>query len=484
MFRHPAVRFLPWIFAGVAALLMLWASHLWGLAVFSETVSVLDQARGVAASSTFSIPQTAHPVGPLWPIAIGYLMRAGLNQMFALRVLQAFAAGLLLFVSLRFLFRHVRSKLLVASSGLLLLTLVFLSEDVFVASPVLIGCAIVLVASLTHARYLLEDSPTFFVVASLLFGVAALFWSAALVFGVGAVLATLIAARGNFSRRLGSALIGIALSVLPVVLVGFQTGVSPLDIPQAFFAAVNALTASLFSDWIHALVRVALLILIAFVLGYIYVTTRGPGGIGPALKRRELQLWMLLSIVWILHLVAFPLTDTLLPLFAFLVLIAALCLDSMRDFSPVSALFSYRSPLISALIALMLALFPTYATVVQGLKFHDRGDGLLGFDYQTSEFAQVIRQSKLPRLSDNPSQFDFTFGVAAQMLPDDIHNLSIDSYLVVVFADSCPSFCEDKSAHSEFLIEPLLTSREGMLYKLTRRPEEPALATIDSLTIP
>jgi hypothetical protein len=304
------------------------------------------------------------------------------------------------------------------------------------------------------------------------------------VFGVGAALGVLIAARGNFSRRMGSSLICITLSVLPVVLIGFQAGVTPLEIPAAFFAAVNSLTASLFSDWIPAIVRAAMLLLIAFALGYIYLTTRGPGGIGPALKRRELQLWILLCVVWILHLLAFPLEESLLPLLPFLVLIAALCLDSMRDFSPVSALFSYRSPLISALIALILALYPTYASSRSSFDFHNRGGGLLGFEWQTSEFAQVVRESGLMKFSDSPSQFVCTFGGTAQVLPDNLHDHVADSCLVVVFSDSCPSFCEDKSAQSDFLIEPLLAAREGMLYRITRRPPEPAIATLDSLTIP
>ncbi len=109
-------------------------------------------------------------------------------------------------------------------------------------------------------------------------------------------------------------------------------------------------------------VRIAATLLVLGGLLYIYLATRGPAGIGPALKRRELQVWILLSFVWIGHLLIWPTTNTLAPLLSGFLLWPALGIDSFRDFAPINKLYSGLGARVAAGVCAIFLIIPLWQT--------------------------------------------------------------------------------------------------------------------------
>ncbi|MBK6766608.1 MAG: hypothetical protein IPG71_09930 [bacterium] len=486
VFLPAADRYLPTALAAASALIVLAATHLWGIAVDQIGLASLLSARELAGGAKFEFLAPSYPAGPVWPLLLAQFARLGYAIEFVARGWQALMLGMLLYVTTRFYLRHIRSRALVGGTAIGAATGLLLLGEPFTLSPLMTALFLLTCGVLALSRFLLEDEVLTFIGAALCFGLAALVWLPAIVMATGAALAILLGGRGNLTRRLSGVIFFSALAVLPPALCLIQSG---LPARQSFGAEfIDALSgASAWTMWATwpLLLRIALTAVVIGGLLYVYFATRGPAGIGPALKRRELQVWILLTVVWLGHLLILPATSTFAPLVTGVLLWPALGIDSFRDFHPINSLLNGNgSRVVAACCAVLLAI-PLWQTALAAKHQFDAGGGLLGFRWQTTEFVLEGRHAAAPLYSDAPEVLAFILNRDARKLPDDLLTLELVEGTAIILGDRCPEgVCGDKSTHPTLVFESRLTSPEGMIYDIRFRPAEPALTASDSLTLP
>lgn len=488
VFRPASDRYLPLLFAALSAVVVIFATQTWGLAVLPEQFAWIQSAKLFAADRTLDFSASTFPAGPLWPVLLSLFEQSGYGLEFVARVWQAVMMGLLLYVLTRFYLRHLQSRIVVAGTTLAAMAGMLYFGGAFSLSPLPTALFCSTVGLLALARFLLEDESMFFMIAALSLGVAALMWAPAVVMSAGAALAIMLGARGKFARRLAGVVIFAAIACAPAAFLVSQSGWSFEEINFAgAIASVDAISAwAMFAGWPEVF-RVVLTLVIMSALLYVYLATRGPAGIGPALKRRELQVWILLSFFWLAHLVFIPLAATLVMLIPAFVLWPALGIDSFRDFDPVSNALSGRGAAVAVSVCVLLLVFPVWQTSTKCIGSFQKGDGLNGFEFQSSALLTELRSEKsLPLYSDQPELLSYVLHSDVRPLPSDLRELELTESRVAVLGDHCPpGICSDDSLSQPTLaFVPKLASREGMIYDVLFRAPEPALTATDSLTIP
>lgn len=486
VFLPAADRYLPIALAAASALTVIFATHIWGIAVHRNELAPLLTARELAGGAKFNFLTSSYPAGPLWSLLMAQFARTGFAIEFVARAWQALMIGSLMYVATRFYLRHIRSRALVGGTAIGAATGLLLLGEPFSLSPLMTALFLMTCGVLALSRFLLEDEILTFVGAGLCFGVAALLWVPGIVMASGAALAILLGGRGNLTRRLGGVIFFSALSVLPTLAVVIQNGLPERDtIGTEFISALsNASAWTMWSSW-PVIVRVALSLLVVAGFLYVYLATRGPAGIGPALKRRELQVWILLTIVWSAHLLIRPTSSTLAPLLTGFMLWPALGIDSFRDFRPISAQMNGNGARVIAGCCAILLAIPLWQTALAAKHQFEAGDGMRGFVWQTSELVLAARQSKQPLYSDAPDALAFVLEREVRKLPDDLLTLELAEGTAIILGDSCPEgMCGSQSTHPTLAFESRLTSPEGMIYDIRFRPSEPALTASDSLILP
>jgi len=486
VFRPAADKYLPLGAAALVAATILISTQLWGLAILREQFGALNRAQLLSQGEPFAFALRDFPTGPLWPLLLSWLAKSGLAIETAARFWQALVGGLLLFTLTRFYLRHLLSRGIVAGTALAAATGVLMLGGGFSLSPLLSAMLFATLGVLALARFLLEEEILSFLAAALCFGVATLLWIPALVLAIGAALAIVLGGRGNFARRFTGTLFFSAAAIAPAVFLLLQ-GAAPnsAGIFNGIVGATDGLSAwGMWSTW-PVWLRLPLTLLVIFGLLMVYLLTRGPAGIGPALKRRELQVWILLSIVWTLGLLLFPQAATFLPILPALVLWPALGLDSFRDYTPISRELSGRGAEYAVWASALFLIIPLWQTGAQSVKQYQAGGGLRGFEWQTSELVQAVKSSaSLPLYSDHPALANYILSRQIKPLPSDLTALDLLESRIVILGDSCPpGFCEAAETHSTLDITSALAARHGMLYDVSLRAQ-PALAASDSLTLP
>jgi hypothetical protein len=488
VFRPASDRYLPLFFAALSAVVVIFATQTWGLAVLPEQFAWLQSAKLFAADRTLDFSVSTFPAGLLWPIVLSFFEQTGYGLEFVARVWQALMMGLLLYVITRFYLRHLQSRVVVAGTSLAAMTGLLYFGEAFALSPLPTASLLAMLGLLALARFLLEDESLFFMLAAFCLGAAAVLWYPAVVMSVGAALAIMLGARGKFARRLSGVVMFVAVACAPAAILivdsGREFGIFQF---QSAMVAVDAISGwMMYAGWPEIL-RVLLTLAVMAGLLYVYLATRGPAGIGPALKRRELQVWILLSFVWLAHLIFLPLSATLVVLIPAFVLWPALGIDSFRDFDPLSSALSGRGTTVAVWACTLLLIFPVWQTAAKSYRSFLAGDGLNGFEYQTCTMMTELRAEKsLPIYSDRPELLKYVLHSDVRPLPSELRDLELTESRVVILGDNCPpGICADDSVSQPTLaFVPKLASREGMIYDVTFRAPEPALTATDSLTIP
>ncbi len=488
VFLPAADRYLPTVFALASAAVILVVTQTWGIAVLREQFAFLQTARALAGGASFDFFGTPAPAGPLWPLLLSVFARRGIELELGARLWQAAMAALLVYVVTRFYLRHIRSRAVVAGAVIAFVCGVLLLSEPFTISPLLTSLLLLTCGTLALARFLYNEGVFAFICSAVLFGAAALLWIPATVLALGAAFAILLGGRGVLARRFSGVVFFAAIAVAPAALVWIAAGLPKLTFDSiALREALESISAfALVAGWPWWL-RMSLTVLLFGGLLYVYLSTRGPAGIGPALKRRELQVWVLLSYVWLTHLLLFPTASSFVPLLPCLIIWPALGIDSFRDFSPFSSLLHGRGAKLAAGLCVVLLVAPLWQTVLAGLKQYQAGDGLRGFTWQTAPLIQELRASDGQLLyTDAPEMLRYITGRAATALPADLRTLDLSEGRIVILGDSCPQgLCQgDSTSHPTLSFAPALTTREGMLYDIRFRPPEPALTVSDTLTVP
>ncbi len=488
VFRPAADRYLPLFFALVSAAVVIGATQTWGIAVLPEQFLWLKTAQHFLTDLPVEFSQSQFPAGPIWPLMLVVFERSGYAMEFVARLWQALMLALLLYVVTRFYLRHLQSRLVVAGAMIVLTAGVLFFSEAFSLSPLPAALLFSTLGILALARFLLKDEVLFFLVAAIGLGLAALLWLPAVVLALGAALAIMLGARGKLARRTSAVIVFGAVAFLPALLILLQSGISS-DASRFYSAlyATESVTAwTMFASWPFWL-RLSLTLVVMVGLLYVYLATRGPAGIGPALKRRELQVWILLTIVWLAHLLILPLAATFVVLLPILVLWPALGIDSFRDYDAIASLFSGRGTQIAIGSCAILLLLPVWNTSERCWRQARTGNGLNGFEIQSSALLTELRSENWrPIFCDDSELLSYLLKSAVSPLPADLNELELSESRIVVLGDSCPpGICTDESlTHPMLTFIPRLASREGMIYDVTFRAPEPALAASDSLTVP
>ncbi|MBK8130827.1 MAG: hypothetical protein IPK53_18615 [bacterium] len=487
VFRPAADRYLPLGIAAFSAGMIVWVTQIWGLAVHKEQFGPLLIARRLAGGAPFAFGVTDFPAGPLWPLWLSFFAKTGFAIESVARFGQALVTALLLYTLTRFYLRHLLSRAIVAGTALAACTGMLLLGEVYTLSPVPTMMLLATLGLLALARFLLEEQVLAFLAATACLTAAALLWIPAVALSAGAALAILLGGRGNLARRATGAMFFSAAAIVPVMLVLIQSGwPESSGILAGFLVGLDQLTAwSMWAAWPMWLRSIlTLFVLVGLVL--VYWVTRGPAGIGPALKRRELQLWILISIVWTLQLLVMPLSATLLPLLPALVLWPALGLDSFRDYTPVARELSGRGARFAVWASAILLIIPVWQTITGAWWLYRAGDGVRGFQWQTSPVVYEVRTGpQWPLYSDQPELAQYVLDRPLRQLPTDLSNLELTESRIFILGDSCPpGFCDAAAQHPTLAITASLATRDAFLYDVTLRPAEPALTASDSLIIP
>ncbi len=487
VFLPASDKYLPLAFALLPVVVVFWATQVWGIAVSKEQFVWLAQANELAAGAKLSFANANYPAGPLWPQLLSYFAKGGFAIEFVARIWQGLMLGSLLYTITRFYLRHLLSRVVVAGASLAAFTGFLLLSEVFSLSPLPTALLLCTLGLLALARFLLEEEILAFLAAALSIGAATLIWIPALVIALGCALAILLGGRGNLGRRFSGVIFFSAAAVAPALYFLSQVSAPRYEWFGGILPAVDAISAwTMWATW-PVWLRVLLTLAVLISLLYVYLATRGPAGIGPALKRRELQVWILLCFVWLLHLLLFPLTTTLVVLIPAFVLWPALGIDSFRDFTPVSTAWAGKGTAVAVWSCLILLLIPVWQAGAFGWKTFQAGDGVRGFEFQSSPLLTELRaDQKRPLYSDDPELLTFALNREIKKLPDDLKSLELVESRVVILGDSCPpGICKDDSAtHPTLTFASKLAVREGLLYDVTFRAPEPALTASDSLTIP
>lgn len=487
VFLPASDKYLPLIFALLPMIVVIAATQTWGIAVLKEQFVWLAKANELAAGAKLSFVDTNYPAGPLWPLLLSYFAKSGFAIEFVARIWQGLMLGLLLYTITRFYLRHLLSRVVVAGASLAALTGFLLLSEAFSLSPLPTALLFCTLGLLALARFLLEEEVLAFIAATVCIGVATLMWFPAVVIAIGCALAILLGGRGNLGRRFSGVIFFSAAAWIPALYLLSQVAAPQYGLFGGTLPAIDSVSAwTMWSTWPMWL-RVLLTLAVLIGLLYVYLATRGPAGIGPALKRRELQVWILLCCVWLLHLLLFPLTTTMVVLIPAFVLWPALGIDSFRDFQPVSNAWSGKGTTVAVWSCLIILLIPVWQAGAFGWRTFQAGDGVRGFEFQSSSLLAELRtDQKRPIYSDNPELLTFAMNREIKKLPDDLKSLDLVESRVVVLGDSCPpGLCKDDSAtHPTLTFASKLAVREGLLYDVTFRAPEPALTASDSLTIP
>ncbi len=487
VFLPASDKYLPLAFALLPMVVVIWATQIWGIAVFKEQFLWLQTANALSTGATFSFTDAVYPAGPLWPLLLSSFAKTGYLIEFCARFWQAFMLGLLLYTITRFYLRHLLSRVVVAGASLAAFTGLLLLSDAFSLSPVPTALLFSTLGLLALARFLLEEELLAFLAAAACIGIAALIWLPAFAIAIGSTIAILLGGRGNLARRFSGVIFFSAAAWIPALVLLSQVDIPQFELFGGMVTAVDSVSAwMMWAAW-PIWVRIALTCIVLIGLFYVYLATRGPAGIGPALKRRELQVWILLCCVWLVHLLLFPLSNTMVVLIPAFVLWPALGIDSFRDFEPVSKLWSGRGTAIAVRSCLVLLIIPVWQAGAHSFASFQAGNGLRGFEFQTSPLLTEIRADhSKPIYCDQPELLEFALKSSARKLPYDLTALELAESRIVILGDSCHAgFCTDNSsAHPTLMFAAKLASREGMLYDVTFREPEPALTASDSLTIP
>lgn len=486
VFRPASDKYLPLLFAVVPMAVVIWATQLWGIAVTHEQFSWLKTARDLSAGAKFQFAAAEFPAGPLWPLLLSLFAKTGFEIEFAARFWQSLMLGFLLYTITRFYLRHLLSRVVVAGASLAACTGVLLFSEAFSLSPLPTALLLCTLGLLALARFLLEEENLAFAAAALCSGVAGLIWLPAIVISSGCALAILLGGRGNLARR-GSAVIFFSAAALaPSLYVFSQISAPHIELFGGILPAIDSISAwTMRASWPLWVRVIATLAILAGLL-YVYLTTRGPAGIGPALKRRELQVWILLCFVWLAHLLLFPLATTMVVLIPAFVLWPALGIDSFRDFQPVSSAWSGKGTVVAVWSCVVLLLFPVWQTGEFAWQSFQAGGGVRGFDYQSSSLLMELRDEyNTPIYSDRSDLLAYALRRDVRALPQDLTKLELVESRIVILGDSCPpGICKDDSAHPTLQFTSKLAAREGLLYDVTFRAPEPALTASDSLIVP
>ncbi|MCB9365706.1 MAG: hypothetical protein H6508_00765 [Calditrichaeota bacterium] len=488
VFRPAADRYLPLGLALMSGLAILFATQTWGLGVLREQFPFLELARNFTADRALDLLSAPFPGGPLWPLLLSLFPRTGFEIEFAARIWQALMIALVVYAATRFLLRHVRSRAVVFGAGVAYATGLVLLSDPFTLSPVPTALLLLHLGMLALARFLYSEGVAPYLGTAVCFAIAALLWTPAVSLAIGAILAILFNGRGNLARRTSGVIFFSAAAILPQLFVLLQNPTRPalFDLTASSEALSQLTSWTMFAAWPWWL-RFGLTLVVLASLLLVYLSTRGPAGIGPALKRRELQVLVLMSFVWLAHLLCIPASATFAPMLLGLIIWPALGLDSLKDQNSISALWNGHGARVLASASALLLVAPLWQTVTATMHHNDAGSGLRGFDWQSSALVQTLRHSDAQLLyADNASLARYLLGRDVAPLPDDLRTLDLSEGSIVILGDHCPeSLCgTDGAEHATLTIEPVLTTSEGMLYNIGFRPPEPALTASDSLTIP